>query len=221
AEWQADFPTIYAVGKEGVASRTLETRGTDLVPLFETVLERVKPAEVDAEAPLQFLVHNTEHDEYVGRLAVGRVWRGRIKVGDTIAWITESTTKTARLSAVYRYEGTERVKTESADAGDIVAVAGLEDVQIGDTLADRENPEALERIEVEEPTIKVRFIVNNSPLAGLVGKWVTSRHLKARLEKEGLKNLALRVEATDESDTYVVFGRDELMLAILAETMRR
>src|SRR5690606_16481753 len=221
AEWQADFPTIYAVGKEGVASRTLETRGTDLVPLFETVLERVKPAEVDAEAPLQFLVHNTEHDEYVGRLAVGRVWRGRIKVGDTIAWIGVDGTKQQRLSAVYRYVGTERVKVDSADAGDIVAVAGLEDVQIGDTLADRETPEALERISVEEPTIKIRFMVSNSPFAGKVGKWVTSRHIKARLEKEAMKNLALRVEMTDESDTFVVFGRGELMLAVLAETMRR
>ena len=220
-EEHLDFPVVYAVGRDGVASKTLDDRGTNLNPLFDTILEAVNPPQLDVDAPLQFLVHNTEHDEYVGRLAVGRVWRGRIRVGETIAWISTEGIKNARLSAVYRYVGTERVKTESADAGDIVAVAGLEDVQIGDTLADRENPEALERIEVEEPTIKVRFIVNNSPLAGLVGKWVTSRHLKARLEKEGLKNLALRVEATDESDTYVVFGRGELMLAILAETMRR
>jgi len=221
AEWQADFPTIYAVGKEGVASRTLESRGTDLVPLFETVLERVPAPELDSDAPLQFLVHNTEHDEYVGRLAVGRVWRGRIKVGDTVAWIGEKVTKPQRLSAVYRYVGTDRVKVESAEAGDIVAVAGLEDVTIGDTLADRENPEALERISVEEPTIKIRFMVSNSPFAGKVGKWVTSRHIKARLEKEAMKNLALKVEATEESDTFIVFGRGELMLAVLAETMRR
>jgi GTP-binding protein len=220
-EHHLDFPVVYAVGREGVASRTLADRGTDLTPLFETILEAIQPPKMSVEGPLQFLVHNTEHDEYVGRLAVGRVWRGRIKVGETVALISKEGTKHARLSAVYRYVGTARVKTDSADAGDIVAVAGLEDVQIGDTLADREAPEALERIEVEEPTIKVRFIVNNSPMAGLVGKWVTSRHIKARLEKEALKNLALRVEATDESDTYVVFGRGELMLAILAETMRR
>jgi len=221
AEWQADFPTIYAVGKEGVASRTLEERGTDLVPLFETILERVEPPELDPAAPLQFLVHNTEHDEYVGRLAVGRVWRGAINVGDSVAWIGEKVTKVQRLSAVYRYVGTERVKVDTAYAGDIVAVAGLEDVQIGDTLADRENPEAMERISVEEPTIKIRFMVSNSPFAGKVGKWVTSRHIKARLEKEAMKNLALRVEATDEPDTFIAFGRGELMLAVLAETMRR
>ena len=143
AEWQADFPVIYAVGKNGTASKTLEEPGVDLSPLFDTILESVKPPQLPADEPLQFLVHNTEHDEYVGRLAVGRVWRGRIKVGDTIAWIAKDGTKTARLSAVYRYVGTERVKVESADAGDIVAVAGLEDVQIGDTLADREKPEAL------------------------------------------------------------------------------
>jgi len=216
-----DFPVVYAVGRDGVASRTLEDRGTDLKPLFETILESVPAPKLPVEEPLQFLVHNTEHDEYVGRLAVGRVWRGRIKVGDTVAWMAADGTKQARLSAVYRYIGTSRVKVESADAGDIVAVSGIDDVQIGDTLADRENPEALERIEVEEPTIKVRFIVNNSPMAGQAGKWVTSRHIKARLEKEALKNLALRVEATEEPDTFVVFGRGELMLAILAETMRR
>ncbi len=220
-EEQADFPTVYAIGKNGVASLSLEEPGTDLKPLFDTILKNVKPPALDVEKPLQFLVHNTEHDEYVGRLAVGRVWRGRIKVGDTIAWIGEKTTKDARLSAVYRYVGTERVKVESADAGDIVAVAGLDDVQIGDTLASREAPEALERIQVEEPTIKIRFVVSNSPFAGKVGKWVTSRHIKARLEKEALRNLALRVEATDEPDTFIVYGRGELMLAVLAETMRR
>lgn len=221
SEEHMDFPTVYAIGRDGVASKTLEERGTDLKPLFDTILESVPAPQLPVDEPLQFLVHNTEHDEYVGRLAVGRVWRGRIKVGDTIAWMAEDGTKSARLSAVYRYVGTNRVKVESADAGDIVAVSGIEDVQIGDTLADREHPEALERIEVEEPTIKVRFIVNNSPMAGKVGKWVTSRHIKARLEKEALKNLALRVEATEEPDTFVVFGRGELMLAILAETMRR
>lgn len=221
AEWQADFPTIYAIGKDGRASADLDNLGDDLTPLMRTIVEKVPAPELPVDEPLQFLVHNTEHDEYVGRLAVGRVWRGRIRVGDTVAWISQAGTKSARLSAVYRYVGTERVKVESADVGDIVAVAGLEEVQIGDTLADREAPEALERIAVEEPTIKIRFVVSNSPFAGKVGKWVTSRHIKARLEKEAHKNLALRVEATDEPDTFIVYGRGELMLAILAETMRR
>ncbi|MCH2109604.1 MAG: translational GTPase TypA, partial [Polyangiaceae bacterium] len=141
--------------------------------------------------------------------------------GSTVAWKTEDGIKNARLSAVYRYVGTDRVKTDEAEAGDIVAVAGLEEVQIGDTLADPAQPEALERIVVEEPTIKIRFIVNNGPFAGKSGKWVTSRHIKSRLEKEAKRNLALRVETTDETDTFIVYGRGELMLAVLAETMRR
>lgn len=221
AEWQADFPTLYAIGKLGIAKRNLEDESDNLQPLMETILEKVPAPKLAADKPLQFLVHNIEHDDYVGRLAVGRVWRGKIEVGKTVAWLHEEGSKAARLSAVYRYVGTERQKTDVAEAGDIVAVAGLEDVQIGDTLADPSAPEALERIVVEEPTIKIRFIVNDSPFAGKVGKWVTSRHIKARLEKEAKRNLALRVEATEESDTFVVYGRGELMLAVLAETMRR
>jgi len=221
AEWQADFPTIYAIGKLGIAKRTLEEESDSLRPLLETIVEKIPAPKLASDQPLQFLVHNIEHDDYVGRLAIGRVWRGKIEVGKTVAWITENATKSQRLSAVYRYVGTNRAKVESVDTGDIVAVAGLEDVQIGDTLADPANPEALARIEVEEPTIKIRFIVNDSPFAGKVGKWVTSRHIMARLEKEARRNLALRVEATDEPDTFVVFGRGELMLAVLAETMRR
>ena len=221
AEWQTDFPTIYAIGKLGIAKRSLDDESDSLAPLLETILEKVPSPDLPADQPLQFLVHNIEHDDYVGRLAVGRVWRGKIEVGKTVAWVSEERTQNARLSALYRYVGTERVKTDSADAGDIVAAAGLEDVQIGDTLADPSAPEALERIQVEEPTIKIRFIVNDSPFAGKVGKWVTSRHIKARLEKEAKRNLALRVEATEESDTFIVYGRGELMLAVLAETMRR
>lgn len=218
---QADFATIYAIGKLGIAKKKLDDEGTDLTPLFETIIERVKPPKLEVDAPLQFLVHNIEHDEYVGRLAIGRVWRGKIKVNSSVAFIGEESTKAARLSAVYRYEGTARVKVEEAVAGDIVAVAGLEEVQIGDTLADPTQPEALPRISVEEPTIKIRFVVSNSPFAGKAGKWVTSRHIKERLEKEAKRNLALRVESTDEPDTFIVFGRGELMLAVLAETMRR
>ncbi|HSC89241.1 MAG TPA: translational GTPase TypA [Polyangiaceae bacterium] len=218
---QADFPTIYAIGKLGIAKKTLTEESKDLSPLFDTILEKVIPPQLPVDEPLQFLVHNIEHDEYVGRLAVGRVWRGKIKVNTNVAWIGENKTSNARLSAVYRYEGTNRVKTEEALAGDIVAVSGLEEVQIGDTLADPQRPEALERISVEEPTIKIRFLVSNSPFAGKVGKWVTSRHIRERLEKEGKRNLALRVEMTDEPDTFIVYGRGELMLAVLAETMRR
>jgi GTP-binding protein len=218
---QTDFPTLYAIGKEGIAKLSLSDEGKDLKPLFDTIVERVPPPKGDSEAPLQMLVHNIEHDEYVGRLGIGRVWRGKIEVGQTVALLQEGGTKQARVSALYSFEGTKRVKTNVAQVGDIVAVAGMEEVQIGDTLATVDAPEALPRITVEEPTIKVRFVVSNSPFAGKVGKWVTSRHLRERLFKEAHRNLALRVEETDEPDTYVVYGRGELMLAVLAETMRR
>ena len=218
---QTDFPSVYAVGKLGVAKHRLEDDGASLEPLFETILERVPAPSGDPDAPLQFLVHNIEHDDYVGRLAIGRLWRGRIAVGDTLALLQDGKSRAARVSALYGYQGPKRVKIEGAVVGDIIAIAGMEDVQIGDTLATPERPEALPRIVVEEPTIQIRFGVNTSPFAGRTGKWVTSRHLRERLEREARRNLALRFEDTDEPDTFVVYGRGELMLAILAETMRR
>jgi len=217
---QTNFPTLYAIGKQGMAKHELEHEGKDLTPLFDTIVERVRAPLMD-EGPLQLLVHNIEHDDYVGRLAIGRIKRGTVKVGQTVTLLSESGPVNTRLSAVYCFEGNKRVKVDSADCCDIVAVAGLEDVQIGDTLTDPSRQEALPRISVEEPTIRVRFVVNSSPLAGKVGKWVTSRHLRERLFKEAKRNLALRVEETAEPDTFLVFGRGELMLAILAETMRR
>jgi GTP-binding protein len=218
---QTNFPTVYAIGKQGMAKHNLEDEGNQgLTPLFDTIIERVRPPLME-EGPLQLLVHNIEHDEYVGRLAIGRIKRGSVKVGQTVALLGENAAVNVRLSAVYCFEGNKRVKVESADCCDIVAVAGLEDVQIGDTLTDPSRQEALPRISVEEPTIKVRFVVNASPLAGKSGKWVTSRHLRERLFKEAKRNLALRVEETAEPDTFLVYGRGELMLAILAETMRR
>ena len=218
---QTDFPTLYAIGKLGIAKKELADTGETLEPLLSTILERVPPPGGDPDAPLQLLVHNIEHDEYVGRLGIGRVWRGKIEVGQTVTLAALEGNKPARVSALYGYEGPRRVKVASAQAGDLICVAGLEDVQIGDTLAAPERVEALPRIHVEEPTIKVRFVVNTSPLAGKVGKWVTSRHVRERLEREARRNLALRFEATPEPDTFIVYGRGELMLAVLAETMRR
>ena len=218
---QTDFATVYAIGKLGIAKLNLEDEGKSLEPLMETILTRVPGPSGDPEQPLQMLVHNVEHDEYVGRLGVGRVWRGKIEVNQTVQMLATEGNKPARISALYGYEGPRRVKIASAQAGDIIAVAGIEEVQIGDTLAAPDRPEALARITVEEPTIKVRFIVNTSPLAGKVGKWVTSRHIRDRLQKEARRNLALRFEDTPEPDTFVVYGRGELMLAVLAETMRR
>jgi GTP-binding protein len=218
---QANFPTLYAIGRQGIAKRDLAETGTSLAPLFETIIEKVPPPAADIESPVQILVHNIEHDDYVGRLAIGRVYRGVIGVGNTVAMIGAETSLEQRVSAIYSYEGTRRIKIERVKAGDIVALAGMENVQIGDTLSSPEQPEALPRIQVEEPTIKIRFVVNTSPFAGRAGKWVTSRHLRDRLERESRKNLALRLEPTDEPDSFIVHGRGELMLAILAETMRR
>jgi GTP-binding protein len=218
---QTDFPTLYAIGKLGIAKRELEHEGTSLEPLLETILTRVPPPRGDLTGPLQLLVHNIEHDDYVGRLAIGRVVRGELAVGATVQLVGEKASKPARVSALYGYEGPKRVKVTTATVGDIVCVAGMDEVQIGDTLASPDKPEALPRISVEEPTIKIRFLVNTSPLAGRVGKWVTSRHLRDRLEREARRNLALRFEDTPEPDTFIVYGRGELMLAILAETMRR
>ncbi|HEY8943762.1 MAG TPA: translational GTPase TypA [Polyangiaceae bacterium] len=218
---QADFPTLYAIGRNGVASRKLEEPGTSLTPLLETILERVTPPEANTTDPLQMLVHSIEHDEYVGRLAIGRIKRGTLSVGQSVVCLGTGAPLTQRVSAIYQFEGTRRVKVERASAGDILALAGFEEVQIGDTIAATERPEALPRIQVEEPTIQIRFVVNTTPFAGKVGKWVTSRHLRDRLLREGRRNLALRVEETDEPDVFVVYGRGELMLAILAETMRR
>ena len=218
---QTDFPTLYAVGKDGVATRDLADPPRDLGPLFETLVERVPPPSGDREAPLQMLVHNVEHDDYVGRLGIGRIAHGALAVGDAVELVQVTESSRQKVTALYGYSGLDRVKLERAEAGDIVALAGMEDVQIGDTVAAPDDPKALPRIEVEEPTIKVRFSVNDSPFAGRVGKWVTSRHLRSRLRREARKNLALRVEDTDSPDAFVVYGRGELMLTVLAETMRR
>jgi GTP-binding protein len=218
---QANFPTLYAIGKDGVAKRDLAHDGKDLTPLLDTIIDSVPAPRSDADGALQLLVHNIEHDDYVGRLGICRVVRGKVQTGDQVRLIQEGTSSDQKISVLYMFEGTKRVKVAAAVAGDIVAIAGMDDVQIGDTLAARDTPEALPRIQVEEPTIKVRFVVSTSPFAGKVGKWVTSRHVRERLEREARRNLALRLELTDEPDAFMVYGRGELMLAILAETMRR
>ncbi len=218
---QTDFPTLYAVGKDGVAMRAADDPRENLVPLFETIIERVPPPQVVVDRPLQILVHNILHDEYVGRLAIGRVHGGRIAVGTQVRLLAEAGETLHKIAGLYGFEGMERVRIDGAEAGDIVAIAGMDEVQIGDTIADPEHPSAMPRIHVEEPTIKVRFVVNTSPMAGRSGKWVTSRHLRDRLYREAKRNLAMRVEDTDETEAFLVYGRGELMLSILAETMRR
>ncbi len=220
---QADFPMLYAIGKLGVAKRTLAEEAKDLTPLFDTIVSRVRPPKGDPNAPLRMLVHDTHHDEYVGRLAVGRIVDGEIADNSPVLRLADHDAQIrAKVSKVYGFEGMVRTLIGSASAGEIVALAGIDDVQIGDTITIPENPAAaLPRIKVEEPTLKVTMMVNGSPFAGKAGKWVTSRHVRERLEKEAKKNLAMRFEPTDSPDVFTVLGRGELMIAVLLETMRR
>ncbi|MEZ4226950.1 MAG: translational GTPase TypA [Polyangiaceae bacterium] len=218
---QAAFPVLFAIGKRGIARTSLSDENEDLEPLFRMLVEKVPEPHVLSGDELCLLVHNVEHDDYVGRLAIARVWSGSLAVGTEVELIGENHRERARLSSVFQWEGTRRVKVEAAEAGDIIAIAGMDAVQIGDTVALPGRSEAMARISVEEPTLKMAFCVNTSPMAGKSGRWVTSRHLKERLEREAKKNLALRVEPTPEPDAFVVYGRGELMLAVLAETMRR
>jgi GTP-binding protein len=218
---QADFAHVYAIGKQGIAKRELAEESSDLTPLFETLIERLPAPGGDPNAPLQLLVHNTIHDDYVGRIAIGRIRNGTIRQGQTVAVIGKDGVLERKVGALWGFESLERVRIEQASAGDIVAVSGIEEVHIGDTIALPERPSPLERITVEEPTIKIRFMVNTSPLAGRVGDFVTSRQLRERLLKEAQRNIAMRVEQGLEPDSFTVYGRGELMLAILVETMRR
>jgi GTP-binding protein len=218
---QTDFPTIYAIGKEGIAKRQLADTATDLSALFETIVERIPAPSEPVDAPLQILVHNTIHDEYIGKVAIGRVRAGRVERNQQVMLIGAEKSMLAKVSNLFTFEKTERVVSDGAYAGDIIALSGIDQVEIGDTLADPANPVALARIAVEEPTIRVRFLINTSPFAGQSGKFVTSRHLRERLYKEAQRNIALRVQDTDDTESFDVYGRGELMLSILAETMRR
>ena len=220
---QADFPVIYAEARRGIAKRTLDDPNEDLAPLFDTILKHIPAPDCDPTAPLQVLVHNLDHDDYLGRLAIGRIVAGTLRPGQTVAWLGEHHNTRATIKVLMTFEGLRRTPVTEAQAGEIVAIAGLDEVRVGDTLAAPEAPVALPRISVEEPTIKVRVGVNSSPFAGrcALSRYLTSRHIKERLEKETRKNLAIRVEATETADTFQVFGRGELQLAILFESMRR
>jgi GTP-binding protein len=223
---QLDFAVLYAVGRQGIAKRKMDDPSTTLEPLFETILERIPPAPGDPEAPLQILISNVDHDEYVGRLAIGRIVAGAVGANSQVGVIKDGRTVKATVKVLSTFEGLKRTPTPEALAGEIVAIAGIEDVDVGDTIVDQApgwEGRALERIHVEQPTIKMRIGVNTSPFAGKSKqtKFLTSRHLRDRLFREIKKNLAIRVEETETPDTYVVLGRGELQLAILVETMRR
>ncbi len=217
---QLEFPVLYTDARRGVAHRQLGDGSQDLRPLFETVLERVAPPSGDPAAPLQMLVTNLDYNDYVGRLVLGRVVNGRLRPGQEIGVATEEGVVPARVGTVYTHEGLRREEAQEAVAGDIVAVAGLETVSIGDTLVEPSRPRPLRRIRVEDPTIAMVFSVNSSPLGGREGRFVTSRQIRARLEKEVLHNVSLGLEILD-TDAFQVAGRGELQLAVLIETLRR
>ena len=221
-EEQLDFPVLYAVAREGIAMTDLAAPGTSLQPLFEAILRYVPAPAVEPEGPFQMLVTTLGYDNYQGRLCIGRIARGHVAPGDAVVHIDRhGAERRAKVAAVYVTHGLERVAVERATAGDIVALTGLAEAGIGDTVASVDAPEALPPITVEEPTVKMTFGVNNSPFAGRDGQYVTSRQLRERLLRELETNVALRVEETDSADTFLVSGRGELHLAILIETMRR
>ena len=218
---QADFPVIYSVATTQRAGLTAEL-GPDLQPLFDTILREIPCPEVDPGAPLQILVTNLFYDNYRGLNAIGRIHAGSITVGQQLARMKlDGEMAKAEARYLYEFDGLARTESETATAGDIVAIAGLEEINIGETLADPENPVALPAITVEAPTVRMSFGVNTSPFAGTEGKWGTSRRLRERLFTELKNNVALRVEETNSPDTFTVSGRGELHLAILIETMRR
>ncbi len=218
---QLDFETVYTAAKAGIAKKNINDEGKDLKPLLDTIIKEIPAPEGEFNAPLQMVITTLEADDYVGKISIGRVQRGKIKSGETVALISNGEIKKAKIGKVYTYEGLNRVETAEAEMGEIVALTGLTEGSIGDTVADVENPEALPGIRVDEPTLSMTFGVNTSPFAGKEGQFVTSRHIRDRLFKEAQTNVALRVEETDSADVFKVSGRGELHLSILIETMRR
>ncbi|MGE0582385.1 MAG: translational GTPase TypA [Steroidobacteraceae bacterium] len=219
---QLDFPVVYASGLNGWASLDLATQGTDMRPLFDTILSHVPAPGGDPAAPLQLQISALDYSSFVGRIGIGRIQRGTLHAGDDVLLLAgDSAPKRARVNQVFGFRGLERVPMESAGAGEIVLVNGIDEIGIGVTLADVEQPEALPALRVDEPTLTMNFRVNNSPLAGTEGKFVTSRQIRDRLLKELLTNVALRVADTEDTDVFLVSGRGELHLTILVENMRR
>ena len=220
-EDQLDFPVLYTVSKTGVAKRSMEDPSNDLRPLFDAILEHIPAPAADPEAVLQLLVANLDYSDYLGRLAIGRVLNGTLRYGDTVAIAKrDGSLQTTRITKLYSFEGLKRVDETTGCPGDILAIAGVEGITIGETITSAEAPAPLPPIHIDEPTIAMAFTINTSPFAGREGQWVTSRNLRERLDKELLTNVSIRVEELGH-DTFKVMGRGELQLAILIEMMRR
>src|SRR5258706_2583877 len=221
-EDQLDFPVLYTNARIGTATLDPEGTGQDLRPLFDAVVEHVPPPRGNPEAPLQLLVANLDSSDYLGRIAIGRIFNGRVKIGDAVAVVKLSTAvQQTKVTKLYAFDGLKRIDIQEASAGDIVCLAGIEDITIGETITDIEHQIAIPPIAIDEPTVSIIFGVNTSPMAGREGQYVTSRQLKDRLDKELLGNVSIRLEPTDSPEQVKVVGRGELQLSILIEMMRR
>ena len=220
---QLDFPIVFASAKEGRATLELDEEAQDMKPILDTILHRVLPPVADPEKPFQMLVTMLDYDSYIGRISVGRVVHGRIKVGEMIALVKRNgEVKRSRITKILKYQGLNRLEAETGEAGDILSIAGIDDVKVGETLTSTENPVALKTIKIDEPTISMNFSHNTGPFAGKDGgRFLTSRHLRDRLHHEAMMNVGIRVEELESRDSFKVSGRGELHLSILIETMRR
>ena len=219
---QLDFPVVYASGKQGIASMDLDVLGENLKPLFDTIVNTIEAPKCDLDGTAQLLVSNIDYDDYIGRISIGRIERGHIELGMPVAICKQDDKiENARVTKLYTYDGLKRVEVEKADAGDIIALAGIANINIGDTICDYNNPEKIPFVDIDEPTVSMTFSVNNGPFAGREGEFITSRHIRDRLFKELDRNVSLRVRETESPDSFEVSGRGELHLSVLIETMRR
>ncbi len=219
---QLDFPVVYASAKQGIGKMNLTDETSDLNCLFETIVDKINPPTCDIDGTMQMLVSNIDYDDYVGRIAVGRVERGSVKLGMPVSICKKDEKVTnGRIAKLYTHVGLKRVEVEEVKAGDIIAIAGIPDINIGETICDYEHPEKIDFVDIDEPTVSMTFSVNNGPFAGKEGQFITSRHIRDRLFKELERNVSLRVKETDSPDSFEVSGRGELHLSVLIENMRR
>jgi GTP-binding protein len=217
-----DFPVLYTDARRGVARADLSAEGEDLRPLFEAILRAIPPPPGRADDPLQLLVANLDYSDYLGRLGIGRIFAGRVRAGEEVARaLSDGELEVGKVRQLFAFDGLGRGEVETAECGEIVALAGFEEIEIGDTITSAQTPRPLPRLHVEEPTLSMVFSINSSPFAGREGRWLTGRHIKQRLDKELEKNVSLRLEPTEVPDAFKVFGRGELQIAVLIETMRR
>ena len=218
---QLDFPVIYASAKNGIAKMSMDEESDNVNCIFDTIIKYIDPPKCELEGPAQMLVSNIDYDDYLGRIAVGRIERGTIKAGMPIAICKADKNTQGKVAKLFTYQGLKRVEVEEASAGDIIALSGIADINIGDTICDLNNPEKIPFVDIDEPTVSMTFSVNNGPFAGKEGEFITSRHIRDRLFKELERNVSLRVKETDSADSFEVCGRGELHLSVLIETMRR